>query len=61
MSSEVKIDEKLLDSLGRRVPSMPVERPTQNDVRDGNPATIIQPLNPPKEFSFGIDLSVPKR
>lgn len=57
MGNDVVIDPKLLEGLGKRHPTLPVERPSYLSKSQG----IVKPNEPPKHFEFGMDLNVPTK
>jgi len=58
MAKEAGPSPELLKSLGRVVSAVPPERPTYDSLDAGG---IVKPLNPPRAYEFGIDLTPPKK
>lgn len=60
-SEPTEINPELLKSLGRVVPTMPPDRPTVNPETGSKPFSIIEPLNPPRQYDYGVDLKTPTK
>lgn len=55
----VKIDPEILKTLGRRVyDHVPVERQPYNPAMPKGNGNILKSNDPPKQFEFGIGMSV---
>lgn len=50
------VDPEVLKKLGRVMEGIPPERPSHTTRQTGGGSGIIKPYDPPKEYSFDINL-----